>query len=127
MGLRRTHDFTGVPRELVPTLDDALDLIDRIDADAEVQRMRLIEVFDWLETAVTEQVRVERRADEAEVRLAAAEQRLCSEQAASSVEMERLRAQIERSDRELQAMRDTKLFRAAAPFRRVYARVRHRA
>ena len=57
---QRNHEFTGIDLGAEPTVDDLWALIQRLDGDNEAQRLRLLEVFDWLETAVDEQVRAER-------------------------------------------------------------------
>jgi molybdopterin-biosynthesis enzyme MoeA-like protein len=130
---RRTHDFTGVPRELAPTVDQALELIDRIDEDFETQRMRLLEVFDWLETAVTAQVDAERAADvlraelaERDGRIAASATELAEAAARSDTRERELLDQIERQHAEIVAIEQTKLFRIARPLRTVYAALRRR-
>jgi uncharacterized damage-inducible protein DinB len=104
MAVRRDHEFTGVSPDWVPTLDDATRLIERLDELNEQQRMRLLEVFDWLETAVDQQVAAELRAEELAARVTV----------------------LESAERELQALRSTKLFRAARIPRAVYARIRGR-
>jgi len=91
---RRTHDFTGVQIAGEPTKEELFALIERLDADNEAQRLRLLAAFDWLETAVTDKASAEHRA-------AAATQ-------------------------ELEALRNTKLFRLASPLRAGYARLRRR-
>ena len=102
----RTHDFDGLKFAGEPTVDELLDLLERLDAEFEAQRLRLMQVLEWFELAVTEQVAAERHGDELAGRLAAAE------------------AQLGRVATELAALEGTKLFRAARPVRRVYARVR---
>jgi hypothetical protein len=101
----RTHDFDGLHLGDRPSDDQLLAIIDTLDADNETQRLRLMQAFDQLEVAVTEQVANERRADE-----------LAMELDASRTEAARLQA-------ELAAVQNTKLFRAAAPLRSLYGRV----
>jgi hypothetical protein len=100
-GPRRTHDFDGLQLGATPSVDELLAVIDRLDADNEAQRLRLMQVFDQLEEAVTEQVSTERRADQSAAALAQA------------------RA-------ELAALRNTKLLRAAQPLRSLYGRLLRR-
>ena len=68
----RNHEFTGIDLGVEPTIDDLWALIQRLDGDNETQRLRLLEVFDWLETAVDEQVLAERAATQARAETQAA-------------------------------------------------------
>ena len=70
-GPRRTHDFDGLNLATEPTVDELLALIERLDADNEAQRLRLIDAFDWLETAVTQRVSAERNLAAVEAELKA--------------------------------------------------------
>ena len=119
---RRDHEFTGVPLGQEPTTEEMLALIDRLDADNELQRLRIIELLDLLETAVTDQVAAERRADEAAALVRAAE----ADAEQSALRLAAVGAELARVSAELDALRATKLLRAAAPLRRVYALVRRR-
>ena len=119
-GTRRDHAFTGVPLPPEPTRDELLTLIDRLDADNELQRLRIIELLDLLEVAVTDQVAAERREVEARADADAAR----AEVAVARRDVEEARAALASVHSELDALRATKLLRAAAPLRDVYARVR---
>lgn len=94
-------DDLGVDGDAERALADALALIERLDADNERLRMKVLEVLRLMEDAVTEGVRHERR--EAEL-----------EQQCANLEAE------------LAALRNTKLLRAVAPLRAAYAKVRRR-
>jgi hypothetical protein len=119
---RRTHDFTGIAAEWTPTLDDALALLHRLDDDNERQRLRLIEVFDWLETAVTDQVEADLRGEDL------AKQLTDLATTADETRLERAgwEARALSAEAELAALRNTKLFRFASPLRTRYARLRGR-
>ena len=82
-------------------LADALALIERLDADNEQLRMKVLEVLRLMEDAVTEGVRHERRAAE-------------------------LEQQCANLEAELAALHGTKLMRVVAPLRALYAKVRRR-
>lgn len=119
---RRDHEFTGVPLGAEPTREEMLSLIDRLDADNELQRLRLIELLDLLETAVTEQVAAERAAAglAAQVALADADVEAMAARLSAATE------ELTRAHAELDALRATALFRLAARPRRIYARLRGR-
>ena len=102
---RRDHSFESIPHGTGPTMDELLALVGRLDELNEVQRLKLSDLSDLLEEAVSSQVNAERRL-------------------AADVAIER--AQRERAERELAALRATKLFRAAAPLRRIYGKLRRR-
>lgn len=108
METHRTHDFDGLQFGPRPTVDELIGLLERLDDDFERQRLRLLEVFEWFELAVTEQVAVERHRDQLAHRIG------------------ELEAELAAVRRELEALRSTRLFRAAAPARRLYARIRRR-
>src|SRR4029079_19285413 len=61
---RRDHSFTGVPLGAEPTQEELLALVERRDEVNELQRLKIIELYDLLEVAVTERVAAERRAGE---------------------------------------------------------------
>ena len=84
-----------------PDVGELLDLVTRLDADNERLRLRVLEVMEWTEEAVTAQVALERE-------LAESRQR-ANELAA-----------------ELDAIRNTRSWRLLAPPRRVYGNVRRR-
>jgi hypothetical protein len=92
-----------------------LTLIDRLDELNEVQRLKIIELLDLLETAVTDGVAFERRVTDEERRAVNAEETAWA-----------LRDQLDRVTAELDALRGTKLLRAAAPLRDLYGRTRRR-
>ncbi|MBI4934925.1 MAG: hypothetical protein HY828_13675 [Actinobacteria bacterium] len=99
LGPRRT-DVAVAARTLHDMSPDELrDVIRELGAADESHRDRLRELLDQSEVAVYEQVRVERRTGE-------------------------LVEQIQRLEAELAAMRNSKLFRAVAPLRRVYGKLR---
>jgi hypothetical protein len=85
-----------VPDDL-PTIDELLALVERLDADNERLRMKALELGRLVEDAVTAQVAGERRILE-------------------------LDARIEALDAELQALANTRVVRMSRPFRAVYAR-----
>ncbi|MGZ6993304.1 MAG: hypothetical protein ACXVKJ_19505, partial [Ilumatobacteraceae bacterium] len=111
-GPRRTHEFDGLHLGEHPPIEELLAVIDTLDTDNEAQRLRLMQVYDQLETAVTEQVANERRADQLAADVVAREQD-------HQLEVARLRA-------ELDAVHNTKLFRIARPLRALYGRVLRR-
>jgi hypothetical protein len=115
MGTHRTHDFDGLQLGAAPTVDELITLLERLDDEAEAQRLRLLDVLAWFEDAVSAQVGAERRGDEAIAALRDIEARLAATE-----------AQLAAVTAELDALRATKLFRAAQPLRAVYARVRGR-
>lgn len=80
---------------------ELLALVEDLDADIERLRMRVLELLELMEEAVTAQVAGERRIAELEQHVAALEA-------------------------EAQALRNTRVMRMAAPARRAYARLRHR-
>ena len=85
----------------IPDVGELLELVTRLDADNERLRLRVLEVLEWMEEAVTAQVASER--DLAE----------CRQRANELVA-------------ELDAIRSTKSWRLLAPPRRVYGNVRRR-
>jgi uncharacterized small protein (DUF1192 family) len=98
----------GPHREVAPVRVRTLDemspdelrtIIRELDVADDSHRYRVRELLDQSEVAVYEQVRVERRTGE-------------------------LVEQIQRLEAELAAMRNSKLFRAVAPLRNVYAKLR---
>ncbi|MGZ4723365.1 MAG: hypothetical protein ACXV8L_04035 [Ilumatobacteraceae bacterium] len=111
-GPRRTHEFDGLHLGEHPPIEELLAVIDTLDTDNEAQRLRLMQVYDQLETAVTEQVANERRADQLAADVVAREQD-------HQLEVARLRA-------ELDAVHNTKLVRIARPLRALYGRVLRR-
>ena len=113
---RRDHEFVTVPQATEPSTDELVALVDRLDGLNELQRLKLFELYDLLETAVTEQVNQERRAES-----------VAGELVSSRAEAAAERNQRARVETELAALRSTKLFRAAAPLRAVYARMRGRS
>jgi hypothetical protein len=115
MGTHRTHDFDGLQLGAAPTVDDLIALLERLDDEAEAQRLRLLDVLAWFEDAVSAEVAAERRGDEAVAALHDAEARLAATE-----------AQLAAVTAELNALHNTKLFRAAQPLRAVYARLRGR-
>lgn len=82
-------------------IEELVALVDELDADNERLRMRVLELLELMEDAVTAQVAGERRIAELEQRCAALE-------------------------REIEALGNTRVMRVAAPARRVYARLRAR-
>lgn len=76
-----------------------VELLDEMERDHDAMRMRILELLSLLENAVTAQVDGERRIAE-------------------------LTEQCHRQEVEIEALHNTRLFRAARPFRRAYARVR---
>jgi hypothetical protein len=92
--------MTSVPDDL-PDVGELLELVERLDADNARLRMKALDLMRMMEDVVTDQVAGERRI-------------------ADLVE------QNGRLEAELAAVRDTKLMRLSAPFRRVYGRVRRR-
>jgi galactosyl transferase GMA12/MNN10 family len=102
---RRDHAFESIPFDGQPTMAEVLALVDRLDELNEVQRLKLADLYDLLEEAVTAQVNAERRL---------------------AVDVGNERVQREQAERELAALRATKLFRAASPLRRLYGKVRGR-
>jgi allophanate hydrolase subunit 1 len=115
MAGRRNHEFTGVPIGPAPSLEEAVALVDKLDGINEEQRLRLMAVMDWLEDAVTQQVREECRADDVTAQLA-------TERSAHHS----CRQRVDQLEAELAALNNTKLIRYAAPFRSAYARLRAR-
>ena len=98
---------------VVTARQEGLAQLERVDAEFEHQRQRLLAVFDQLEEAVNAQVAAEQRAADLEAELAMTAAR-------SAAEIERLRAEIAAIDR-------TKLMRITAPARSVYRRLRAKA
>lgn len=80
---------------------ELLGLLEELDEDNERLRLRVLELLDLLEDAVTDQVVAERRAAELDGRVAALQS-------------------------ELDAVANTKVLRLTAPIRAVYARLRAR-
>lgn len=81
------------------TVEELRDVVRELDAADAAHRYRVRELLDQSELAVYEQVRVERRTGE-------------------------LVEQIRRLEAEIAAIHQSKLFRAVAPLRRVYAKLR---
>ena len=98
---RRTHEFDGLHLPGQPTVEDLLGIVDRLDADNETQRLRLIAAFDQLESAVTAHVAAEQRNEELTVQLA-------------------------RVQHELDALNNTKLLRLVRPARTLYSKALRR-
>lgn len=98
---RRSQAFGALQIAGEPSVAELLDMIGRLDTTNEAQRARIVELLDLLEVAADERVQAERRADELAVH-------------AANVESE------------LELLRNTKLFRLAAPARRAYARLSRR-
>jgi hypothetical protein len=82
-----------------PTDADLAQMLAEIDRDHEAMRLRILELLRLLEDAVTAQVAGERRVAE-------------------------LTEQCARLQAEVDALHDTKLFRAARPVRAAYSRIR---
>lgn len=80
---------------------ELLDLVERLDADNERLRMRVLEVMEWMEEAVTAHAATER-------------------------ELEHYRARADELAAELDAIHNTRSWRMLAPARRVYGSVRRR-
>jgi hypothetical protein len=106
-GPRRTHEFDGIDVGVAPTVDELLGLLDRLDADFEAQRLKLLQVLDRYEDTVNEMVRIERTC------AAAGERARANEHALS--EVSRLHAHIA-------ALENTKLMRAVRPLRGAYGK-----
>ena len=85
----------------VPDAGELLGVVEQLDADNERLRMTSLDLMRLMEDVVTAQVAGERRIAE-------------------------LEEHNRRLEAELAALHSTKLMRAAAPFRRVYARLRAR-
>lgn len=85
----------------VPEVGELLDLIGRLDADNERLRLRVLEVMEWMEEAVTAQVATER-------------------------ELESCRRLADEATGELEAIRHTRSWRLLAVPRRAYGALRHR-
>ncbi len=88
------HTPTGAP-----DTGELLDLIERLDADNERLRLRVLEVMEWMEDAVTAQVAAEQ------------ELAICRQHAAELAA-------------ELAAIRNTRSWRLLARPRQVYGRIR---
>ena len=82
-------------------LAELVGVVEQLDEDNERLRVRVLELLELMEDAVTAQVAAERRADELAARVAAL-------------------------DAELAAVRNTRVMRATAPLRAAYARFRQR-
>ena len=85
----------------VPSVGELLDLVGRLDSDNERLRLRLLDVIEWMEESVSEQVRLER------------------------VESD-LRSEIEALRAEVAAITGTRSWRLMQPLRRGYGRIRAR-
>jgi len=85
----------------VPEVGELLDLIGRLDADNERLRLRVLEVMEWMEDAVTAQVATER-------------------------ELESCRRRVAEAAAELEAIRQTRAWRLLAAPRRAYGAFRRR-
>lgn len=115
MATHRTHDFEGLQFGDEPSVDELLALLDHLDDDHERQRLRLYEVLDWFEGAVTAQVAAERRRDE-----------LTAEVEAYRARVAELEAHEAALLAEVHALHGSLLFRAARPVRSLWAKVRRR-
>ncbi len=107
--------------------DEALEILADLDAANEHYMLVNVELRDLLEEAVTSEVGLEKRVealvaemDTLRVVLGAAR----TNNVGLHREVADLRAQLARADAELTALHNTKLMRAAAPFRSLYARIR---
>lgn len=107
----RTHGFDGVDVGAAPTVDELLVLLNRLDADFETQRLKLLQVLDRYEDSVNETLATQRR-------LVAAEERADRNDQAAA-EVIRLQAHIT-------ALNNTKMMRAVRPIRSVYAKLLER-
>jgi chromosome segregation ATPase len=116
--------------------DEVLEILADLDAANEHYMVVNVELRDLLEEAVTREVGLEKRVDAlvAEVASGVAEMDTLrvvldaarADNAGLHREAADLRAQLGRLDAELTALHNTKLMRAAAPFRSLYARIRRR-
>ncbi len=87
-----------VPGEL-PDVGELLAIVEQLDEDNERLRVRVLELLDLMEDAVTAQVAAERRADE-------------------------LAERVRGLEVELAAVEDTRIMRLTRPLRSAYARLR---
>lgn len=114
---------TGRPGTLLhvstPPSDDLVaqlvELSEQFAAQDQALRSRIIELMSFAEHQVA-----------ARVHLAQDHQALLAERAALAARVAELEAQLARTEQALHAVEHSTLFRAAAPARRVYARLRGR-
>ena len=106
------HVSTPSPDDLVAQL---VELSEQFDEQNQALRDRIIELMSFAEHQVA-----------ARVHLALDTQQLMAEHQAAVARVHELEAQLARTEEALHAIEQSTLFRAAAPARRVYAKVRGR-